>query len=357
MLEKNKEDVIDIGRIIRKVWARKRVFYITWPITLVVSSLLILCVPRGYTSESMLAPESSSSSLSGTGMLSSLASSVGFDLSQMQGEDAISPLLYPDLMEDNGFVASLLEIRVRSYDGAIDTTYQYYLEKCQKKAWWTATGDWIKKLFPKPKDKFAAVAGGGTGKKNPYILSRKEDGIMEKVRKNITFSVDKKTGVISVKTKSQDPLISKTLADSVTVKLQNFITEYRTNKARIDLEYYKKLTAEAKEQYDEACRKYSHYSDANNDLMLQVYKSQQDDLENEMQLAYNTYSMLNTQLQAAMAKVQEDTPAFTKLKGAQMAVKASSPKRMLFVIGMLMLISICDVFYILRKDICNSLLN
>lgn len=357
MSENNKEDVIDIGRIIRKVWAHKKVFYITWPITFVVSSLLILCVPRGYTSESMLAPESSSSSFSGAGMLSSLASSVGFDLSQMQGEDAISPLLYPDLMEDNGFVASLLEIKVRSFDGAIDTTYQYYLEKCQKKAWWTAMRDWVKKQIPKPKDKFAVAAGGGTGKKNPYILSKKEDGTMEKARKNITFSVDKKTGVISVKTKSQDPLISKTLADSVTVKLQNFITEYRTNKARIDLEYYKKLTAEAKEQYDEACREYSHYSDANNDLMLQVYKSQQDDLENEMQLAYNTYSMLNTQLQAAMAKVQEDTPAFTKLKGAQMAVKASSPKRMLFVIGMLMLISICDVFYILRKDICNSLLN
>lgn len=354
MSEKNREDTIDVGRIIRKVWAHKRVFFITWPITFVVASLLILCVPRGYTSESMLAPESSSSALSGAGMLSSLASSVGFDLSQMQGEDAISPLLYPDLMEDNGFVAGLLEIRVRSYDGAIDTTYQRYLERYQKKAWWTAAGNWIKKLLPKPKEKF--TSGGGTGKKDPYVLTKKEDGIMEKARKNITFSVDKKTGVISVKTKSQDPFISKTLADSVTVKLQNFITDYRTNKARIDLEYYRKLTAEAKEQYDEACREYSHFSDANNDLMLQVYKSQQDDLENEMQLAYNTYSMLNTQLQAAMAKVQEDTPAFTKLKGAQVAVKASSPKRMLFVLGMLILVSICDVFYILRGDIRNSLL-
>lgn len=356
MSERDKEEVIDIGRIIRKVWSRKKVFYVTLPIAFVVSSLLILCVPRGYSSESMLAPEASGSSLSGAGMLSSLASSVGFDLSQMQGEDAISPLLYPDLMEDNGFVASLLDIKVRSYDGAIDTTYQCYLRKYQKKAWWTAAGDWVKKVMPKPKDKFA-TAGGGAEKKDPYVLTKKEDGIMQKARKNITFSVDKKTGVITVKTKSQDPYISKTLADSVTVKLQDFITAYRTNKARIDLEYYRKLTAETKEKYDEACRKYSSYTDANNDLMLQTYKSQQDDLENEMQLAYNTYSMMNTQLQAAIAKVQEDTPAFTKLKGAQVAVKASSPKRMLFVLGMLILVGICDVFYILWGDIRRSLLN
>lgn len=39
----------------------------------------------------------------------------------------------------------------------------------------------------------------------------------------------------------QDPLISATMADSVSMHLQQFITKYRTNKARIDVEHYQKL--------------------------------------------------------------------------------------------------------------------
>ena len=38
------------------------------------------------------------------------------------------------------------------------------------------------------------------------------------------------------------------------------------------------------------------------------------DMENDMQLKFNTYNTLNTQLQAAKAKVQERTPAFAVLK-------------------------------------------
>ena len=39
------------------------------------------------------------------------------------------------------------------------------------------------------------------------------------------------------------------------------------------------------------------------------------------------------QYQAAKAKVQERTPAFTVIKGAAVPIKATGPKRMLFVLG------------------------
>lgn len=350
----NKEDTIDIGKLIRKVWSRRKVFYKAVPAVFVLACLLIICVPRYYSSSISLAPEMSSG-ISTEGALGSIASSMGFDLSGMTaGADAISPLLYPDLMSDNGFIARLLSIRVKSADGEIDTTYYHYLDKCQKKPWWGYVGGAIRKLLPKPKDVF--VAGSEAGEKSPYIISRREEGLMEKVRKNITLSVDKKTGVITIKTQAQDPLIAKTLADSATVKLQDFITAYRTNKARVDLEYYRQVTAEAREKYDEARREYSRFTDQNNDIVLEEYRSIQSDLDNEMQLAFNTYSLLNTQLQSAVAKVQEDTPAFTMLKGAEMQTKPAGPKRMLFVIGMCILACIACVVYILKDDLRNSLL-
>lgn len=351
--KREKEDVIDVSMLMKKVWAKRRLMLKALAIAFVVSVLLILCVPRTYTSSSKLAPELSSTSSAGS-MIGSIASSFGLDLSQMQTSDAISPLLYPDLMEDNGFIAGLFAIHVTSCDGEIDCSYYEYLDKWQSRPWWAYVTRWIKRLIPKPSKK--TVTGAAGSKKDPYILSEREDMIAEQVRKNITLTVDKQTGVITIATEAQDPLICKTLADSATVRLQHFITDYRTNKARVDLEYYRKLEAEAKAKYDKAHRDYSEFSDANTDMVLQTYRARLEDLENEMQIAYNTYSAMNTQLQGAMAKVQEKTPAFTTLKGAEVPIKPSGPKRMLFVLGMMILTGFGMVVYIIRDDIKGSLL-
>ena len=152
---------------------------------------------------------------------------------------------------------------------------------------------------------------------------------------------------------AQDPLICKTVADSLTTRLQNFITDYRTSKARVDVEYYKKLTAEAKQEYERARQRYGSYADANMDIVLESYRAKRDDLENEMQLKFNAYSTMNTQLQAAMAKVQERTPAFTVVKGAAVPVKPAGPKRMIFVAGMLFLAFIGTIVYILKEDLLS----
>ena len=60
---------------------------------------------------------------------------------------------------------------------------------------------------------------------------------------------------------------------------------------------------------------------------------------------------MTTQYQAAKAKVQERTPAFTVVKGAAVPIKAAKPKRMLFVLGMLVLAFIITTLYIAKEDL------
>jgi hypothetical protein len=55
-------------------------------------------------------------------------------------------------------------------------------------------------------------------------------------------------------------------------------------------------------------------------------------------------------LEAAKAKVQDRTPAFTIIEGAAVPVKPAGPKRMIFVIGMMFLTFIGTSFYITKKD-------
>ena len=342
MEEKKNLEVIDLRVVFKKIYARRKLFYKVLPITFVLSSAFILCIPRYYTSSLSLAPElSSMSGVSGT--LSSLASSFGFDLGSMETTDAINPMLYPDLMDDNGFVVGLFDIRVKSQDGEIDCTYYDYLAKHQKKAFWSYVAGWIKNLFPKED------SAKGRKEFDPYYLSKKEDGVAKKIRKNITINIDKKTSVITIEVDAQDPLICRSLADSVKERLQVFITNYRTNKSRIDEEYYKKLALSSKAEYEKARQLYSSYSDSNMDIMLESYRAKQTDLENDMQLKYNTYTTLMTQYQAARAKVQERTPAFTLVKGAAVPVKPSGPKRMLFVIAMCFLATITLTLYCCKE--------
>ena len=349
MEEKKELEVIDLRVVFKKIYERRRLFIKVLPIVFVLSCAFILCLPRYYQSTLSLAPEiGGTSGLGGT--LGSLASSFGLDLGSMETTDAINPMLYPDLMEDNGFVVGLFDIKVKSKDGEIACSYYDYLLKHQKRPFWQYALAWVKKLLPK--DEEPAINKGN--ELNPYVLSKKQDEICKIIRDKVSISVDKKTAVISISVEAQDPLICKTVADSVKERLQTFITNYRTNKARIDEKHYKNLVDEAKADYEKARRLYGSYADSNMEMVLESYRAKQTDLENDMQLKYNTYTTLMTQYQMAKAKVQERTPAFTLVQGAAVPIKPAGPKRMLFVAGMCLLAIILLSLYSIKDVILKE---
>ena len=346
-MEDNKNKTIervDWNAVLKEIWVRRKLFYKTLPLAFILSSIFIFSIPKYYHSEVKLAPELESSSKTG-GSLGTLASSFGIDLSRMQTNDAITPLLYPDLMEDNSFVYSLLNVKVYNQDNNINTTYYDYLKNYQKLAWWEYPIDWLSRLIQEHEDKF------GQDGYDPNNITEEEDDIYEMARHDINISVDKKTRVITIRATSQDPVICKTLGDSIKDKLQVFITQYRTNKARIDCEYYQKLTDSARIDFEKQRHKYAHMADASTHVTLQSATQRLQDIANDTQEKYNTYTKLNTQLQAAKAKVQECTPAFTILKAASVPVKPTGPRRVRFVFIVVLLAAICTSGYIMWEII------
>lgn len=339
---------IDMGKIFKTLWKKKKYFFIILPIVFILSSVYIFSKPRSYKTEMKLAPElNNNKSLNGS--LGSLASSFGFDLDKLQANDAITPLLYPELMEDNGFVYSLWNVPVADKADTLHTTYYDYLAKYQKCAWWEPTTNAIKQFFSKEEENASASGKSGTASFNPYKLTKKQNDVTDAIKDKITISFDKKTYVITVSVTDQDPLICKTVADTVAQKLQRFITDYRTSKARIDVAHYQKLSDKAKAEYEEIRNEYVRFADANTDLILESVKAKLEDMENEMQLRYNTYTTIQAQLQAAKAKVQEQTPAFTIIKGAEVPIKPAKPKRMFFIIAMMILATFVVSGWILIK--------
>jgi len=319
------ESSIDFGKIFADLLKHKMLYVKVLPVAFVLAAIYALSLPNYYNCTVKLSPEMSGSrSVSG---LASLASNFGVNLgSSSSGSDAIMPTLYPDLMNSVDFKTSLFQVPVTiegdKEKGEKDRTLSYYdyLSKEQKAPWWSSATKAIFSLFSNREEKKEEAV-------NPFRLTREQTGIIKAIDQNVVCEVDKKTMVITINVTDQNPVICAKMADTVKTRLQNFITEYRTSKARVDLEYNKKIAAETKARYEKARQKYTEFADANQDIILQTVRQKQTDLENEMQLQYNAYTQVAAQLMAAEAKVQQETPAFTTLQSATVPVLKAGPKR------------------------------
>ena len=332
MDEKNKILNINLIEVIRLLIADKKKIFVYSCVAGVIGVILAFGTPKVYKSTVILAPEESGNSF--TGSISSLAAMVGMDMKIGQTGDAIYPEIYPDLMGSTGFIVGLFPVTVTKEKTGEAYSYMDYLQNHQK----IAVSDYPFALISTITKKFLEDDQPGPDHQiNPRHLTKKEDEILQVIKGNINCSVDKKTNVITITVKDQDPFIAATVADSVQLHLQRAITDYRTQKARIDLEFMQQLFDEAKEQYTKARKTYASFCDANSNVSLQSVRSKIDDLENEMQLKYNIYQQVVEQLQLAKAKVQERTPAFTIIQDATVPLKHSNrPKIVSLVIWMIL---------------------
>ena len=318
----------DLKTFLNVVWKSRKRILINCGIAAVAAFVVAFSIPKEYLASASLASEVQGED-GMMGGLGSLASFAGVNLNS--GTDAIVPVLYPDVVRSNKFLVGLLYVDVQTIDGSLKTDYVTYLREKTSDPWWTLPMKWIGRmkslLFPS--EDFAGDFASPDGKINPFCMRPQDASILEKMRGLINCKVDDETQVITLQARAQDPLVAAIMVDSVRVHLQNFITQYQTSKARVDLDFYLKLEKDAKKAYEEAQREYAEYSDSHMGSILHSYTTKQESLENELQLAYTAYSQVKQQVQMAAAKVQEQTPAFTEIEGVSVPVLPQSPKKML----------------------------
>lgn len=327
------KDIIDLREVAKTLWAKRKTFYVVLPIVFALSCLWIFPQPRYYTCEVKLAPEG----INEEGGLASVASSFGFNIGNGSNIDAIYPSLYPELFKSPEFLGSLFDIEITTNDGTIKTDYYTYLLKHQKNNWLTQPFLKIQLFIKQILSSKPLPTPRKQGEKfNSFKMNEKDDELIKKLTDNIYCDVDKKNDVITISVNDQDPLVAALLADSVQTKLQDFIIEYRTKKARQDVAYYKHLADSAKVEYEKALLMHANYSDGHRNTTLQTYIETGEKLKNDMNMKLTTYNTFSSQLAAAKAKVQERTPSFTTLKSATVPLSPEGPKRSRFVLGMLL---------------------
>lgn len=357
--QEEEEQEIDLMEYARKLWESRKTLLIASGIAAVLGVVIALTTPRQYTVTVTLAPESGKS---GGGSLSGIASMLGMGGFSMGSDaDALNVMLYPNIVSSTPFILDLMDTPVKTIDEEQpDTTLTGYLTEYTKKSLmgtvislpFKAIGGVIS-LF---KAEEPEVTGPGTI--DPFQLTKDQAKIAEGIKKLIVANVDKKTGITTVSVTMQDPMVAAMLTDTVLLKLKQHITKYRVSKAEDDCKYWENLNNQRRDEYYAKQKEYAEYVDANKNVVLQSVQIEQERLQNDMQLAYQVYSNVATQLQMARAKVQEAKPVFVIVEPASVPLQASGTSRAMTVIGTIFLIVAGTAVWILfGKDFLSQLKN
>ncbi len=323
------EDEIDIMELVRKALKNWKFILKCCGVAAVVGLIAGFSIPKTYTVSATLAPETVSKS--GGGSLSSLAAMAGINLSSSTTADAFYPELYPQIVSSNPFIVGLFSVPVEfEYKKeTVQTDLYTYLKEYTSAPWWNA-------ILALPGKAIGAVMGifrekeepvEGYANINPQALTLEQEGLVKAIKESISITVDKKTSLISISVVTQNPDVAYTLAKEVISSLQNFVTDYRTQKSRKDLEYYQSVYDDAKEDYYAAQQKYARYVDANQGFTRQSVMIEQQRLQNESDLAFQLYNSCAQQLESAKVMVQKETPVFAEMDPPTRPTKKTAPSK------------------------------
>ena len=321
---------IDLIELAQKLWQGRRMI-VRWCIAGALAGLVIgFSIPKEYTVTVKLAPEVQGNKNSSLGILSQMA---GINIGSLNSADAMSPELYPDIVQSVPFMTELFGVEVADEDGEMTMPQAEYVAKELHSPWWSVILQVPFKVLGWFIDLFRAEEPEGEGPTDPFRLTKEENEVVRSLQERISTSVDKKTLVVSLSVTMQDPLVAATLTDTVMLSLQNHITQYRTDKARHDLEFTQRLFDEAQGKYYAAQQRYAQYVDQNQALSRRSFRTEEERLQNEMSLAYSLYNQTAQQLQLARAKVQESTPVYAVVQPATVPLKPSKPSKALVLVG------------------------
>lgn len=345
---------IDLMEYARKLWGARMLLLKVAGIAAIVGIIIAFSIPKKYTAEVLLSPESNKG---GGSSMSGMAAMLGLGNISMGGDaNALNFSMASDIVASTPFILEIINTQVQTLDGEMDTTLVAYLAT-QKAPWWSTVMSLPSMAIGGIKSLFTSNDAQVEEKPiDPFRLTKQQKGQIDAVQSIIEIGSDKKSGMTKLGITVQDPLVAATMADTVLVKLQDYITKYKTSKAQEDCKYWEQLYEQRKKEYYEAQEKYAQYSDMNQGVIRQSVRIEQERLQNEQNLAFQVFSQVATQLQMSRAKLQEEKPAFAILEPASVPLYPSGTSRKIILVGVVFLaVAGASAWVLFGKDLWESL--
>ncbi len=286
--------------------------------------------PNQYTAQVVLMPELSIKNSVGLGNLGSLAGLAGINLDNLTNStDALRPDLYPNVVQSVPFVLHLLQQPVVTAQADPPMSYSRFLERQESALLLARLTSWLPR-----NDQAETALPGPKGDATVLNINRKQENEVLLVNRLVTAGFDKKTGLVALVSVQTDPVVAATVARLSADYLTNYITTYRTEKARQQATFLAHQLTEARQRYQQAEYKLSAWRDQNRNLFLSTARLEGQRLDADYTLAQALFDDLSRQYEQANVRVQQETPVFKILEPARIPTRKSGPKRTLIIIGL-----------------------
>ena len=314
------EEGLDIIGLIRQLWEGKRTIIICTSVFIVLGLVMALTMKRTYSVSSTMVPQMNSRSNSS---LSSLASLAGIDMGMASAGSDLSPVIYPQIVSSVPFRLELMNTPLH-YEKA-DTMVSMYTYA--KEYYKPGLGSYILKytiglpgtllgLLRKEKEDpvFVDAAGLGESEPRPLKVSKDEEIMLKALSRDVSLSVDKKEGYLTLHVTGSEPLQTAELALKTQQMLQEEVTRFRTEKAQEQLDYVQARYNEIKAETESLQAQLATVRDRSQDMTTTRARIEQERLQTKYNVSSAIYSEMAKQLEQAKMQVKRDTPTLTVIQ-------------------------------------------
>ena len=347
------EDEIDLIEIAAKLWANRR-FIIKITIIFIALGLFIaIFTPNKYTASTTMVPQTGEKRVGGN--LGGLAAMAGINLGSMSSGEVLSPTVYPKILKNVNFQKELIYSEysftkakkpISYYEYTTNKEYRSFNLLGALKKYTIGLPSVIIETFRNSKEDLMVIDSSVTND-HIYSLTHKENSAINKINSNLSFNLNSKDGYITISYTSNEPKVAAEVILKAQQLLQKYITEFKLEKVRSNLEFVERSYDEAKQNFETKQAELARFRDANKSLASAMARTQEEKLTSEYNLLLSVYTELAKQKEQAKIAVTETTPILTIIEPVIIPSEKSSPRRAMMLIGYTFLGLIVGIGWIL----------
>nr|WP_255233429.1 Wzz/FepE/Etk N-terminal domain-containing protein [Aliifodinibius salipaludis] len=335
---------MDLIELAQTFWdAREKIVKITGAF-LVLGLLIALFSPKEYSTEATLMPETQSAQSGASGLLQQYGGMLGISGSQLSGgqEGSIPPQLYPNIVQSLPYQVELMNTEVYFSEYDTTATVHDFFSGIHSpsvlgyaRQFTIGLPGQIIGLF-KAEEQDVSPLPKKVDRDSVLKLNREQMETVKILRERLSISVDQETGILTLTSEFPDPQAAAEIGRVGINLLKESVKEYRTQKARQNLEFVREQVEEVRKRFEEAQQQLAEFRDSNLNLATAKAQSREQELQSRYDLTFNLYNSLSQREEQAKLDLQEETPVLSVLQPVSVPLEDNTSGLLILIVsGML----------------------
>lgn len=326
--QKKQEEQFDIVWLLLYLWSKRKFIMICVGVLTLIAIVKYVSTDAKYKASASILPVVDEGMASKLGDMGGLAAMAGVDLSQSSNGNIITADLYPKVASSTPFLMELMNEKVKwNEPDTVMSLYEHVVQRTPSfgdylLAYTIGLPGTIKSWFV---DEESLVIDNSGEEPMYVVLDKYQRGALSEMSEMIVVEEDPIYGTIELSCYAESPEQAATLASKAVELLQKIITEYKTKRARLSLNFIEERYSETMSDYEKIREQFYAYKDSHRDMISERVDIAYQKLSDEYNISYSLLKTLSSQMEQAKMTLMENTPVFSVVEPVVMPKEKDSP--------------------------------